>query len=470
MQPTSYQRESRSGYSTLLAEKDEKEKTCHWKSLWTRRFSLLWLSLLPPSPGGGEEAKGFQVLIMGLNLRNISKAFAVIVTRLCEGGELLDKILSRGRRYSKEHAKVIVVQNLSIVSFCHLQGVVHRILKIENFLFSTKDEKLPLKAIDFGLSDFIKPDERLNDIVGSAYYVALEVLRSYSMEVDFKLLEPNKEERISIQNFKLAVMKNATDAMKESKVPDMLNSMNQLAFKIMDFEESCAVAISIYQLEALDQHSTEDKGASQGEMTKDSLLHRSLCGLGGNREATFKPGREALDRLGDSVELIRMRREKSKVEHLADTANVNGNGTIDHLEFIIAAMYMNRMDREDHLYIAFQYFDKDNNGYITIVKLEQALKRFRMGDRQTIKDIIAEEDAPCSLELISKPLSLEKAYVSSPIPCSEASSCQQETNPRRSTVVNLKKSERHDHRERLNEWNQGVTSQARDPIAKQGRE
>ena len=47
------------------------------------------------------------------------------------------------------------------------------------------DEHAPMKAIDFGLSDFIRPDERLNDIVGSAYYVAPEFLhRSYSMRAD----------------------------------------------------------------------------------------------------------------------------------------------------------------------------------------------------------------------------------------------------------------------------------------------
>lgn len=88
---------------------------------------------------------------------------------------------------------------------------------IQNFLYSSKDESSELKAIDFGLSDFVRPgfsslvlsfgiiiffltrvrqisyffflschtDERLNDIVGSAYYVAPEVLhRSYSTEAD----------------------------------------------------------------------------------------------------------------------------------------------------------------------------------------------------------------------------------------------------------------------------------------------
>ncbi|XP_058086886.1 CDPK-related kinase 3 isoform X2 [Magnolia sinica] len=108
-----------------------------------------------------------------------------IVMELCEGGELLDRILSRGGRYTEEDAKAIVMQILSVVAFCHLQGVVHRDLKPENFLFTTRDEDAPMKLIDFGLSDFIRPDERLNDIVGSAYYVAPEVLhRSYSMEAD----------------------------------------------------------------------------------------------------------------------------------------------------------------------------------------------------------------------------------------------------------------------------------------------
>ncbi|TYH62973.1 hypothetical protein ES332_D07G158000v1 [Gossypium tomentosum] len=108
-----------------------------------------------------------------------------IVMELCEGGELLDRILARGGRYTEEDAKAILVQILSVVSFCHLQGVVHRDLKPENFLFTSGGENADMKLIDFGLSDFIRPDERLNDIVGSAYYVAPEVLhRSYSMEAD----------------------------------------------------------------------------------------------------------------------------------------------------------------------------------------------------------------------------------------------------------------------------------------------
>lgn len=38
---------------------------------------------------------------------------------------------SRGGRYTEDDAKVVVQQILSIVAFCHLQGVVHRDLKPE---------------------------------------------------------------------------------------------------------------------------------------------------------------------------------------------------------------------------------------------------------------------------------------------------------------------------------------------------
>ncbi|XP_022726580.1 CDPK-related protein kinase-like isoform X2 [Durio zibethinus] len=276
-----------------------------------------------------------------------------IVMELCEGGELLDRILARGEKYSEDDAKAVMVQILNVVAFCHLQGVVHRDLKPENFLYMSKEENSLLKAIDFGLSDFVRPDERLNDIVGSAYYVAPEVLhRSYSTEADvwsmgviayillcapwpslsseakdfvkrlldkdprkrmtaaqalshpwiqnhndvkvpldilvfrlmkaymrsstlrkaalkalsktltvdelfylreqFALLEP-KNGNITLENIKKALMKNATDAMKESHIPDFLFSLNALQYRRMDFEEFCAAALSVHQLEALDR-------------------------------------------------------------------------------------------------------------------------------------------------------------------------------------------------------------------------
>ncbi|CAM9002883.1 unnamed protein product [Rhodiola kirilowii] len=55
-------------------------------------------------------------------------------------------------------------------------------------------------------------------------------------------------------------------------------------------------------------------------------------------------------------------------------------------------MHLNRMDREEHLYTAFQYFDKDNSGYITTEELEQALREYGMLDGRDINEILAEVD------------------------------------------------------------------------------
>ncbi|CAL5428191.1 unnamed protein product [Camellia sinensis] len=73
-------------------------------------------------------------------------------------------------------------------------------------------------------------------------------------------------------------------------------------------------------------------------------------------------------------------------------ADVDGNGTIDYIEFITAMMHMNRVEREHHLYTAFEYFDEDKSGYITMEELEHALKKYNTGDKKTIKEIIAEVD------------------------------------------------------------------------------
>ncbi|XP_078448303.1 calcium-dependent protein kinase 18-like [Wolffia australiana] len=108
-------------------------------------------------------------------------AFVYIVMELCEGGELLDQILTKKDScYAEKDAAIIVRQMLKVVAECHLRGLVHRDMKPENFLFKSKSENSLLKATDFGLSDFIVPGRKFPDIVGSAYYIAPEVLKQRS--------------------------------------------------------------------------------------------------------------------------------------------------------------------------------------------------------------------------------------------------------------------------------------------------
>ena len=62
---------------------------------------------------------------------------------------------------------------------------LRRDIKPENFLLTTERDDAALEACDFGLSAYFKPGQRFSQLIGSAYYVAPEVLgRSYSHECD----------------------------------------------------------------------------------------------------------------------------------------------------------------------------------------------------------------------------------------------------------------------------------------------
>ena len=107
-----------------------------------------------------------------------------IVMDYCSGGELFDRIVARGHYSERDAAECFRVM-MRTLAHCHGLGVIHRDLKPENFVLKTKAENSPIAAIDFGLSSYFEPGQKLHDIVGSAYYVAPEVInRNYSAEAD----------------------------------------------------------------------------------------------------------------------------------------------------------------------------------------------------------------------------------------------------------------------------------------------
>ena len=56
---------------------------------------------------------------------------------------------------------------LRTVAQCHARNVLIRDVKPENFLYLSKDEDAPLKAIDFGMAQYCKPHENLRDKAGN---------------------------------------------------------------------------------------------------------------------------------------------------------------------------------------------------------------------------------------------------------------------------------------------------------------
>jgi len=109
-----------------------------------------------------------------------------LVMELCVGGDLfqcLDESNSSG--YSEEECARIVKQMLKAVQYIHSKGIIHRDLKLENFLFSSIGTSSELKLIDFGLSKHFKVGEMHYEAVGTPYTIAPELFtRKYDERSD----------------------------------------------------------------------------------------------------------------------------------------------------------------------------------------------------------------------------------------------------------------------------------------------
>ena len=95
-----------------------------------------------------------------------------IIMEYCDGGDMMNYILTRGRLTETESLKFFH-QLINALYYLHSQNITHRDIKIDNLLL---DSNFNLKLIDFGLSTKYKEDELLNQPCGTIVYAAPEVL------------------------------------------------------------------------------------------------------------------------------------------------------------------------------------------------------------------------------------------------------------------------------------------------------
>lgn len=88
-----------------------------------------------------------------------------------------------GQTYSEDKVSQLLRDMLSSLNYLHSMGIVHRDIKLENFII--EDDSCRLILIDFGLSKTIDRNEKLSQVVGSSYYTAPEVInRCYDTKCD----------------------------------------------------------------------------------------------------------------------------------------------------------------------------------------------------------------------------------------------------------------------------------------------
>lgn len=98
-----------------------------------------------------------------------------LVMELAHGGDLFDRITSKGR-YSEDEAKKVMLPILEAIRYMHDHNVAHRDLKPENILLVNRDDDFNIKLTDFGLAKVADDSNKLKTFCGTPQYYSPEVL------------------------------------------------------------------------------------------------------------------------------------------------------------------------------------------------------------------------------------------------------------------------------------------------------
>ena len=110
--------------------------------------------------------------------------YIYIVTEYLAGGELFERI-DKLTKFTEATAAGYISQILMALSYLHSKNIIHRDIKPENIVFETNNANSNLKVIDFGTSREVVEHKKLNTKMGTAYYIAPEVLlKNYDFKCD----------------------------------------------------------------------------------------------------------------------------------------------------------------------------------------------------------------------------------------------------------------------------------------------
>ena len=348
-----------------------------------------------------------------------------LVMEECKGGEIFDRIIDHiqsKKMYSEKDASIIFQQVMSAIEYCHNNGICHRDLKPENLLYLNQgpEQDNPIKVIDFGLSQMISTDKKLKTKVGTAYYVAPEILKGdYTEKCDvwsagvilyiFLSGDPpfNGPSDSEIYN-KIAQMKYT---FPEKKWKDISNEAKDLIQHMMAPENERYTARQVLDhpwfknakttpLSSLNFDPAFFVDYVKGcELKKISLLFIASR-LDENEINNLKKFFEAFDKCKDGqitfeelkqglTQLKSNKLTENDLKELFNLIDVDKNGKIDYTEFLAATIQKYNYLRNERLFETFCMFDKDNSGQITKDEILKALNADKNQEKEIEKYINA---------------------------------------------------------------------------------
>mmetsp|Transcript_13491 Transcript_13491/g.35657 ORF Transcript_13491/g.35657 Transcript_13491/m.35657 type:complete len:497 (-) Transcript_13491:494-1984(-) len=330
-----------------------------------------------------------------------------LVMELCAGGELFDRIIESGH-FTEVQAATIMQQIVRAINYMHENRICHRDLKPENFLFTTKDpiEKNTLKIIDFGLSCKYEPNQVLTTKAGTPYYVAPQVLAGkydqmsdlwscgvimYLMLCGRAPFNGNTEAvarraRTGSVSFAAegwrSVSKDAKDLLRgflKMNTEDRLTAQQALRHPWFETQVPAPTHPQLWPgfldhlrgfcSQSLLQRAARQIIATQLDDGQISGLRKAFMAMdsNGNGTLTYDEFRDGLVKAG--VQAV----ADEDLLGIVSVIDFNHSGVIEYSEFLAAALDRRLYLQEDVCLKAFDVFDVDGDGKISMSEIEEVL-------------------------------------------------------------------------------------------------
>lgn len=366
------------------------------------------------------------------------KGYFYLVTEVYTGGELFDEIINR-KRFSEADAARIVRQVLSGINYMHRNKIVHRDLKPENLLLENKKKDANIRIIDFGLSTHFEPQKKMKDKIGTAYYIAPEVLHgTYDEKCDVwstgvilyillsgcppfnganefeilkkvekgkftfdlpqwrKVSEPAKDLIRKMLAYVPSMRISAKDALdhpwiKSTDVTakDSINlpSLESTILNIRQFQgtQKLAAAALLYMGSKLTTNEETDElnkifqkmdKNGDGQLDKQELMEGYV---------------ELMKLKGEDVSVLDKSAIETEVEQVLEAVDFDKNGFIEYSEFVTVAMDRRTLLSRQRLERAFEMFDSDGSGKISSSELATIFGVSEL-DSEAWRRVLAEVD------------------------------------------------------------------------------
>ena len=340
-----------------------------------------------------------------------------IVTELCRGKELSKLLKQNGGKLNERKCRIIIMKILHAINYCHSHGIVHCDLKPDNIIFESPNEDeenedilnlLDLKLLDFGLSSRIKKNEKLNNTVGTAYFIAPETIKGeydekcdvWSIGVILYYILSGKFPFTGNSNFEIF------EKIQKSE-PVFKNLFKDISQNAIDFIKKCLVknpnerpsakeCLSHPWLEPIFKHIHSDVFLKDNLILNFTSYHKCpqlkklilkylVNNMGHTELGPYKSAFYAFDFKNQGIvtktdikkifNLYNVDTTETQIKNIMSICDEPSNSFLTYSEFICCCINIGDVLTPEKLINTFLFFDLDNNLLIDSNDLKNTLLR-----------------------------------------------------------------------------------------------